>query len=83
MICNPCAFAADFRVRSDITRCAACKREILTYSTASRIVMVHKVSNPEGGPRVRCPGSGKMALIQGHDACTGCDCQHHPVKEKS
>ncbi|HKZ21176.1 MAG TPA: hypothetical protein VJQ57_13830 [Acidimicrobiia bacterium] len=80
MICNPCAAAADNRVR-DTTRCAACKREVLVYGNTKRSyrIMVHKVANPDGGPRVKCPGSTKAPLVTGHDACTGCDCQHHPV----
>lgn len=81
MICQPCALAADKRV-VDFPRCAACKRQMTLYP-ASRLVVIHKVSSPNPpGPRVRCPGSAKAPLVEGHDACTGCDCQHHPVKEK-
>lgn len=83
MICQPCAYAADAQkagVREG-TRCAACKRPITTYSDYSRVIMVHKAPNPDGGPRVRCPGSAKAALVTGHAACTGCDCQHKEVQK--
>lgn len=82
MICQPCAAEADYRVKHDVTRCPACKREVPTYTKLSPKIVWHKVSPPEGGPRVRCPGSGKFPLVVGHAACTGCDCQHHPAKEK-
>lgn len=82
MICAPCAAAADGKASAYATFCAACKRHIAVYTTASQKIVQHKVRG-QGRPRVKCPGSGKHALITGHDACTGCDCQHHPVKEKS
>lgn len=82
MICLPCRIAADARVDDRLPRCPACKRHVQVYSTASQKIMNHKVSVPGGDPRQKCPGSGKHAMIVGHAACTGCDCQHHPVKEK-
>lgn len=80
MICQPCAMAADGFIAAH-TRCAACKRQIAVYTTASQKIVAHRVRG-EGRPRAKCPGSGKVAMIVGHGACTGCDCQHHPVKEK-
>lgn len=82
MICQPCAAEADYRVNHLVSRCPACKRHIQVHSTASQKIMNHKVSVPGGGPRQKCSGSGKHAMVVGHAACTGCDCQHHPVKEK-
>ena len=90
MICQPCAISADAQKRASeadfggiVTRCPGCLRFIAVYTTASQKIIWHKVKNPDGGTRVKCPGSGKHALISGHSACTGCDCAHHPVKEKS
>lgn len=80
MICQPCAMAADGFIAAH-TWCAACKRQVNLYRASKKIIW-HRVKNPAGGPRMKCPGSGKAPLVTGHDACTGCDCQHHPVKEK-
>ena len=80
MICQPCATAADYKLLSDETWCAACKRRMPTYPGSFNKIMQHRTTNPTGsGPRVKCPGSGKAPLVIGHDACTGCDCQHRPV----
>lgn len=85
MICTPCALAADNKNQINLPRCPACRRHVQVYGTSPDFpgsynkIMHHRVTNPEGGPRVKCPGSGKHALITGHDACTGCDCQHHPA----
>lgn len=82
MICLPCRIAADTRVRQGVTRCPACRREMPLYPR-SGVVVIHKARSPIfNTPRERCPGSKAAPLVTGHDACTGCDCQHHPVKEK-
>lgn len=79
MICTPCARAADSPGEVRVYRCAACKWPKDVYPR-SEIIVHHRVKSPTGeGPRVKCPGSGKRALITGHNACTGCDCQHHPA----
>ena len=84
MICKPCAAEADGTYEGERV-CSVCRLPYKVYRDdvplhKQRVVFHKRLSTMDRTNTVRCPGTKQAPVMSnGHDACTGCDCQHKPV----